>query len=80
MKTTIDPGGRVVVPKAMRDRLGLKPGAEVEVIESDGSVEIRPAVAAMALVEVDERLVAQVEGIVPLTDELVRETLERTRR
>src|SRR5215831_16043017 len=43
MKTTIDRGGRVVIPKVLRERAGLKPGMEVEVRLMDGNIEIRPA-------------------------------------
>jgi AbrB family looped-hinge helix DNA binding protein len=70
----------VVIPKPVRDRLGLHPGAEVEVVEADGKVEIAPAVAPIEVVEVAGRLVARGEGLPPLTDETVRETIERTRR
>jgi AbrB family looped-hinge helix DNA binding protein len=80
MRTTIDAGGRVVIPKPIRDRLGLRPGAEVELAEADGRVEIRPALSAMDLVEVDGRLVAQGDGLPVLTDDVVRETIERIRR
>ena len=80
MLTTIDAGGRVVIPKSVRDRLGLRPGAQVEVVEVDGRVEITPAVTPIEVVEVDGRLVARGEGLPPLTDETVRETIERTRR
>lgn len=31
MRTTIDNAGRLVVPKVLRDRLGLKPGSTVDV-------------------------------------------------
>lgn len=31
MKTTIDSAGRLVVPKVLRDRLGLEPGSIVDV-------------------------------------------------
>ena len=31
MRTTIDSAGRLVVPKVLRDRLGLKPGSAVDV-------------------------------------------------
>lgn len=42
MRTTIDRSGRLVVPKALREQIGLLPGA-VE-IEVDGSaLRIRPA-------------------------------------
>lgn len=45
METTIDAGGRVVVPKALRDRLGLVAGTRVEIAESDGMITIaRPRV------------------------------------
>lgn len=80
MRITIDAGGRVVIPKSIRERLGLAPGSEVELAEADGRVEIRPALSPMELVEVDGRLVAQGEGLPPLTDDIVRETIERTRR
>src|SRR5687767_6104869 len=36
MKTTIDSAGRIVVPKALRQALGLKPGQELEVRAADG--------------------------------------------
>lgn len=80
MRTTIDSGGRVVIPKAIRERLGLVAGAEVEVAEADGRVEISPALAPIDVVEVDGRLVARGEGLPVLTDEAVRETIERIRR
>jgi len=80
MRTTIDAGGRVVIPKPIRDRLGLSPGVEVELAESDGHVEMRPATSPMELVEVDGVLVARGVGLPPLTAEIVRETIERTRR
>lgn len=41
MKATIDGAGRLVIPKQLRDRLGLRPG-EVEV-EADGAdLRVRP--------------------------------------
>lgn len=80
MRTTIDAGGRVVIPKSIRDRLGLKPGVEVEVVEADGTVEIAPAYTPIEVVEIDGRLTARADGLPGLTDETVRETIERTRR
>lgn len=80
MRTTIDAGGRVVLPKPIRERLGLGPGAEVEVVEVDGRVEITPALTPMEVVEVGGRLVARADGLPVLTDETVRETIERNRR
>jgi AbrB family looped-hinge helix DNA binding protein len=43
MKTTIDAAGRVVVPKALRQAVGLRPGSEVEMRVSDGRIEMEPA-------------------------------------
>ena len=41
MRTTVDRFGRVVVPKAMRDRLGLRAGATVEIEETAGQLSLR---------------------------------------
>ena len=39
----VGPKGRITIPKAIRDRLGLKPGAKVRyAIASDGSVTLTP--------------------------------------
>lgn len=81
MRTAIDGAGRVVIPKELRDRLGLVRGRVVEIRERDGRVEIEPAATPMSLVGSGSRVVAiPDEGLPPLTDEIVRATLERTRR
>lgn len=49
MKTTIDRAGRLVVPKQLRDRLGLAAGTEVEIEAVGDAVVLRPAHAAAAL-------------------------------
>jgi AbrB family looped-hinge helix DNA binding protein len=41
--TTIDGFGRVVIPKAARDRYGLLPGTVVELEESPPGILLRPA-------------------------------------
>jgi antitoxin PrlF len=41
----LGPKGQVVIPKAIRDRLGLRPGDRVVVEQSDEEVRIRKAVA-----------------------------------
>ncbi len=79
MRATIDGGGRVVVPKPVRDRLGLQAGSEVEIIERDGSVEIAPVATPMTLA--DDEPVAVTDREMPvLTAEMVRRTLESLRR
>lgn len=59
MRTTIDAAGRLVIPKRIRDRLGLRGKHQVEITESDGRIEIEPASAAVELVREGPVLVAQ---------------------
>jgi AbrB family looped-hinge helix DNA binding protein len=81
MKNAIDSAGRVVIPKALRDSLGLHSGRRVEIRERDGHIEIEAASSPMTLVRRGRRVAARAaRGIAPLTDEAVRETIERTRR
>ena len=81
METTIDSLGRVVVPKAIRDRLQLSGGERLEIEERGGVIEMRPSPANVEIVETPEGPVAApVDDLPPLTDEAVRETLERIRR
>jgi len=81
MRTTIDGAGRVVIPKELRNRLALVGGQELEIREREGRIEIEPAGAAMTLRVRGGGLVAVPdEQLPPLTDEIVRETLERARR
>jgi len=82
MRTTIDAAGRVVIPKALRVRLGLQGGAEVDIAERDGLVEIRPRAQALRAVEdAGGRLVLEApDGVDVLTDDDVRDIVEETRR
>jgi AbrB family looped-hinge helix DNA binding protein len=81
MRATIDGGGRVVVPKAVRERLGLQPGSAIELIERDGWIEIGPAVTPMTLVGDGDNVVANTDREMPiLTAEQVRKVVEQTRR
>jgi AbrB family looped-hinge helix DNA binding protein len=70
MRTTIDKAGRLVVPKALRDRLGLMPG-EVEITADGATLRVEP-VFDDSLVERDGRLVIPPSDS-SITDELVRE-------
>ena len=81
MKTTIDAAGRIVVPKPMRQALGLKPGQALEIRAGDGRLEIEVAPTPMQLRTMGKGVVAVPNVKLPaLTGEQVRETLERTRR
>ena len=81
MRTTIDAAGRVVIPRDLRERAGLKGAHDVEIRERDGRIEIEPAATPMTLVRRGGRAVAvPAEPLPALTDEMVRDALERTRR
>ena len=41
MRTTVDRFGRVVVPKSMRERLGMRAGTEIEIEEVQGQLSLR---------------------------------------
>ena len=81
MRTTIDIAGRGVIPKRIRDDLGLDASRDLEINVVDGKVEIEPAPVAMRLEMRSKGLVAQpAEPLPVLTAHEVRATLERTRR
>ena len=81
MQTTIDAAGRIVVPKPLRQELGLVPGQLLEIRASDGRLEVEVAPTPMRLEKRGKGVVAVPEtDLPPLTAELVRETLERLRR
>jgi len=82
MTTTIDKAGRIVVPKALRDELRLRPGQELEISAVDGHLEIETPPARIWLERNEEDfLVARTDReMPPLTQELVREVLEQIRR
>lgn len=69
MRATIDKAGRLVIPKALRDRLGLQPG-EVEVVADGSALRVEP-LATADLEERDGRLVIPASGV-ELDDDTVQ--------
>lgn len=81
MRTAIDPAGRVVIPKALREALGLRPGQPLDITSRDGRLEIVPAPTPMRLADDGDGVVAVADmEMPPLTADLVRDTLEQVRR
>lgn len=81
MRTTIDGAGRIVVPKAIREVLGLYGGQEIELRATESGIEIEVPPTEMHLEEQDGLLVAVSQVALPrLTRDAVRETLDRVRR
>lgn len=72
MRATIDKAGRLVIPKALRDSLGLVPG-EVEVIPDGAGLHIEP----LAGDKLDDE-----EGllVIPAADATISDDLIRTLR
>ena len=68
MRTTIDKAGRLVIPKALRDRLGLRPG-EVEVTAEGAGLRVEPVVDD-AVSETRGRLLIPPTGEILTTDEV----------
>lgn len=77
MKTTMDKAGRLVVPKELRERLGLKPG-DVELSIDGAGLRVEP-IAGDDLVERDGLLMIPPAGEV-VTAEAVRSLRESDQR
>lgn len=81
MQTTIDSAGRIVVPKAVRDAMGLTAGRVIDVVFTEGRIEIELAPAVVDVEVTDGLPRARAREVMPeLTDEMVRDTVETTRR
>jgi AbrB family looped-hinge helix DNA binding protein len=52
-KLRVDKSGRIVVPKPLRERLGLKPDSELEVLEQAGGVLLRPVDQRPSMIKVE---------------------------
>jgi AbrB family looped-hinge helix DNA binding protein len=50
-ETTIDRAGRIVIPKSLRDRMNLTPGARLHIFEEAGCLIISPDRPEPRLVE-----------------------------
>jgi AbrB family looped-hinge helix DNA binding protein len=81
MKIAMDSAGRIVVPKALRQALDLKPGQPLEIRAGDGRLEIEVAPTPLKLQKRGKSVVAVPSAPLPtLTADEVRATLERVRR
>ena len=58
METTIDSVGRIVVPKALRDALGLQAGSTVDISRYGSGLQVVPSGRTARLGEKDGVLVA----------------------
>jgi len=80
METTLDRFGRIVIPKQVRDDLGLSPGSVLKLEERDEEIVLKPVAERSPLILKDGILVftGEVEG--DLETALRRDRDERSRR
>ena len=78
MRSSIDSRGRVVIPKRLRDALGLVPGSEVEISRRGEGLQLDPRGRSARLVEESARLV--VTGDTTINDDDVRRLVDAGRR
>ena len=71
MEATIDSAGRVVIPKRLRDEVGIAPGP-CEVVRDGAGIRIQP-LAHSELEQVDGRLVIPASSEPTIGDDAVRE-------
>ncbi len=73
MLVTMDRAGRIVIPKPLRDALGLAPDVELEIVADGAGLRIDPLRRMMRAVEFEDGLpiLGRVEGA-RLTDADVR--------
>lgn len=80
MKSTIDRAGRVVVPKAIREQAGLRPGVKLEIEYRNGRVELEPVQAQAKLARKGSFWVLDAPGLPPLKQRQVREVIQQVRK
>jgi AbrB family looped-hinge helix DNA binding protein len=78
VKASIDSVGRIVVPKALRDALGLVPGSTVDISRYGAGLQVVPAGRSARLVE--EAGVLVVTGDTRIGDEDVFGLIDAGRR
>jgi AbrB family looped-hinge helix DNA binding protein len=78
MEAVIDQAGRVVLPKPIRDALGLLPGTKVDITLYGAGAQILPAGRTARLVEEDGALVA--DAGTPVDDDVVFALIDAGRK
>jgi AbrB family looped-hinge helix DNA binding protein len=78
MEAVIDQAGRVVLPKPIRDALGLLPGTKVDITPYGAGAHLVPAGRTARLVEEDGVLVAA--GETPVDDDVLFALIDAGRK
>ena len=81
MRATIDAAGRMVIPKALRDAIGLGDGGDVDIELVDGALLVAPPTVPKRIADRGGRAVIVAEQpLPPLSDEVVRSVTDAVRR
>ena len=78
MKSVVDAVGRIVVPKPLRDALGLAPGTVVELSRYGAGLQVVPGGRTARLTDEDGVLVASADTVID--DDTVFALLDTGRR
>ena len=78
MEAVIDQAGRIVLPKPIRDALGLLPGTKVDISPYGAGVQVVPAGRTARLVEEEGVLVSA--GGTPVDDDVVFALIDAGRK
>lgn len=80
MEATLDKFGRIVIPKAVRDHLGLTPGSVLDIKGDAEEIVLRPLRAEPDLIDKDGVLVFTGKAEENLERAVERQRQERMRR
>lgn len=81
MRATMDAAGRVVIPKSLREAIGLGDGGEVDIQLTDGALIVTPPTVRKRVVDRNGRAtIVPDEDLPPLSDDVVRDVLDVIRR
>ena len=78
MEAVVDQAGRIVLPKFIRDALGLLPGTKVDISPYGAGVQVVPAGRTARLVEEDGVLVSA--GDTPVDDDILFSLIDAGRK
>ncbi len=78
VEAVIDQAGRIVLPKPIRDALGLLPGTRVDISAYGAGAQLVPAGRTARLIEEDGVLVAA--GETPVDDDVIFALIDAGRK